>query len=379
MVAYLARCQLDPAAPALLDRDAAARVRPGAARPPHPPGRHQRARGLRRRRAAGRGVLRRQAAWVPYIRPGFTLSKQVGEAARANPDLKAVVLAKHGLVVWGDSAEEAYRRTIEVINQAVAFVNERTGDTARFGGRHPAADRARAGAPARAAADHPRRGVEREAQAADGRHLGALAGVRLLRRRGAARDRRRAVPRPPRPHQAAAAVDPVRPGDGRRGRAALADRRARGAVPRGLPRVRRRVPRRLDRARRPRSADRARPAPRARRGGDDDEDLEGLARPLPPRDRGDGGRPRARRVRVARRRGELRDRVLAAGALQARAGAAARRAPGPGRAGHRRRGRHRARDRRGARRRRRVRGRLRPRSARARPTRCRRSATTAWR
>jgi rhamnulose-1-phosphate aldolase/alcohol dehydrogenase len=83
------------------------------------------------------------AAWIPYIRPGFTLSRQVGEAARANPDLKLVVLAKHGLVVWGDSAEEAYKRTIEVINQAVAFVNERTGDTPRFGGRHPAADHAR--------------------------------------------------------------------------------------------------------------------------------------------------------------------------------------------------------------------------------------------
>ena len=86
-----------------------------------------------------------EAAWIPYIRPGFTLSKQVGEAARANPDLKLVVLAKHGLVVWGDSAEEAYRRTIEVINRAVAFVNERTGATPRFGGaRMPAASRRRA-------------------------------------------------------------------------------------------------------------------------------------------------------------------------------------------------------------------------------------------
>ena len=74
------------------------------------------------------------AAWIPYIRPGFTLSKQVGEAVRNNPDLRLVVLAKHGLVVWGDSAEEAYRRTIEVINQAVTFVNERTGDMPRFGG-----------------------------------------------------------------------------------------------------------------------------------------------------------------------------------------------------------------------------------------------------
>jgi rhamnulose-1-phosphate aldolase/alcohol dehydrogenase len=49
--------------------------------------------------------------------------------------MKLVVLAKHGLIVWGDTAEEAYRRTIEVINRAVAFVNERTGDTERFGGR----------------------------------------------------------------------------------------------------------------------------------------------------------------------------------------------------------------------------------------------------
>jgi rhamnulose-1-phosphate aldolase/alcohol dehydrogenase len=79
------------------------------------------------------------AAWVPYIRPGFTLSKQVGEAARANPDLKAVVLAKHGLVVWGDTAEEAYRKTIEVINEAVEFANETIGSAQRFGGPHPKA------------------------------------------------------------------------------------------------------------------------------------------------------------------------------------------------------------------------------------------------
>ena len=62
---------------------------------------------------------------------------------RDNPDLKLVVLAKHGLIVWGDTAEEAYRKTIEVINQAVAFVNERTGDISRFGGRKADAGRAR--------------------------------------------------------------------------------------------------------------------------------------------------------------------------------------------------------------------------------------------
>ena len=61
---------------------------------------------------------------------------------RDNPDLKLSCSAKHGLIVWGDTAEEAYRKTIEVINQAVAFVNERDAATSpRFGGRKARAGR----------------------------------------------------------------------------------------------------------------------------------------------------------------------------------------------------------------------------------------------
>ena len=57
-----------------------------------------------------------------------------------------------------------------------------------------------------------------------------------------------------------------------------------------------------------------------------------LARPVPPRDRGDGRRRRARRVRLARRGRELRRRVLAARAVQARRW---RRRPASSRAGSR--------------------------------------------
>ena len=53
---------------------------------------------------------------------------------RDTPGLRLVVLGKHGLVVWGDSAEEAYHATIEAINQAIAFVNDRTHGARRFGG-----------------------------------------------------------------------------------------------------------------------------------------------------------------------------------------------------------------------------------------------------
>ena len=366
MVAYLARCQLDPKMPrASIETLLHAFVPAPHVHHTHPDGINVLA-----GTADGERLVQEcfgdSAAWIPYIRPGFTLSRQVGEAARANPDLKLVVLAKHGLVVWGDSAEEAYKRTIEVINQAVAFVNERTGDTPRFGGRHPAADRARPELlrellPAIRGAVSSEKHKLLTLDTSD-----ALGRVRLLRRGRAPRHRRRALPRPPRAHQARAAVDPLRPRRRRRRRAARAHRRARGGVPRRLPRVRRGARRRHDRARRPRPADRAGPAPRARLHRHDDEELDRLARPLPPRHRGDGGRPGARRVRLARRRRELRDRVLAARALQARPGAAAGRAPGPGRARDRRRRRHRPRDRRLARRRGRLRGRVRPRPVRRR-------------
>ncbi|HEX6024306.1 MAG TPA: bifunctional rhamnulose-1-phosphate aldolase/short-chain dehydrogenase [Solirubrobacter sp.] len=133
MVAYLARCQLDPAAPrASIETLLHAFVPAPHVHHTHPDGINVLA-----GTADGERLVREcfgdEAVWVPYIRPGFTLSKQVAQAVV--PGVKLVVLAKHGLIVWGDTAEQAYRRTIEVINQAVAFVNERTRDVPRFGGR----------------------------------------------------------------------------------------------------------------------------------------------------------------------------------------------------------------------------------------------------
>jgi rhamnulose-1-phosphate aldolase/alcohol dehydrogenase len=140
MVAYLSRCQLDPAMPRCSIETLLHAFVPA----PHVHHTHPDGINVLAGTADGERLVREcfgdEAAWIPYIRPGFTLSKQVGQAARENPGLKLVVLAKHGLVVWGDSAEGAYRRTIEVINQAVDFVNERTAGTPRFGGRHEAAD-----------------------------------------------------------------------------------------------------------------------------------------------------------------------------------------------------------------------------------------------
>lgn len=86
-----------------------------------------------------------EAVWIPYIRPGFILSRQVGEAVRSNPDARFVLLAKHGLVTWGETGEESYARTIEAVNRAAEFVARRTVGKESFGGSRfsPMPDRER--------------------------------------------------------------------------------------------------------------------------------------------------------------------------------------------------------------------------------------------
>ncbi|PAD36865.1 bifunctional aldolase/short-chain dehydrogenase [Terribacillus saccharophilus] len=72
--------------------------------------------------------------WVPYIRPGFTLSKMIAEAVAANPQAELVLMEKHGLVVWGETAKESYDRTIAVINEAESYISQKQSETKAFSG-----------------------------------------------------------------------------------------------------------------------------------------------------------------------------------------------------------------------------------------------------
>ena len=45
-----------------------------------------------------------EAVWLDYQRPGFDMSKRIAELLDANPSARAVLLEKHGLVTWGDTA-----------------------------------------------------------------------------------------------------------------------------------------------------------------------------------------------------------------------------------------------------------------------------------
>ncbi|MFM7679029.1 MAG: class II aldolase/adducin family protein, partial [Roseiflexaceae bacterium] len=76
--------------------------------------------------ADGRALCERlwgqRMVWVDYIRPGFTLSKQIGEGVRNNPKADLVVMGKHGLTVWGNTSIESYTHTINVLNEAEEFI-----------------------------------------------------------------------------------------------------------------------------------------------------------------------------------------------------------------------------------------------------------------
>src|SRR6266700_2574031 len=74
--------------------------------------------------------------WIPYRRPGFGLAREVGLALRAKPDAKLVILAKHGLITWGDTDESCYASTMATIAQAREFVEARIARADRpvFGG-----------------------------------------------------------------------------------------------------------------------------------------------------------------------------------------------------------------------------------------------------
>ncbi|WP_434751354.1 bifunctional aldolase/short-chain dehydrogenase [Paenibacillus amylolyticus] len=77
--------------------------------------------------------------WVPYVRPGFTLSKMIAESVFANPNAELVLMEKHGLVTWGETSEECYAQTIKIINEAEAFIEARVNEADLFGGvKHPA-------------------------------------------------------------------------------------------------------------------------------------------------------------------------------------------------------------------------------------------------
>ncbi|HEX5322543.1 MAG TPA: bifunctional rhamnulose-1-phosphate aldolase/short-chain dehydrogenase, partial [Capsulimonadaceae bacterium] len=72
------------------------------------------------REALGSDVIQ-----IPYRRPGFLLSKEVGQAVQANPNAAGVVLMNHGLITWGETCKAAYDAHIDLVSRAEAYLAQR--------------------------------------------------------------------------------------------------------------------------------------------------------------------------------------------------------------------------------------------------------------
>ena len=61
------------------------------------------------------------------------------------------MLESHGLFTWGDDARSCYDTTIDVINRAIEWLDERTGGKPAFGGpkHRPSIPPSGAGSPPR--------------------------------------------------------------------------------------------------------------------------------------------------------------------------------------------------------------------------------------
>ncbi len=78
--------------------------------------------------AIAREIWGETIGWLPWVRPGFELGVRLQAFAREHPGAKGVILAAHGLFTWGESDRAVYETTLEVINQAIQWLDaQRTG------------------------------------------------------------------------------------------------------------------------------------------------------------------------------------------------------------------------------------------------------------
>lgn len=65
-----------------------------------------------------------QALFVPYIMPGFVLLRRIVELAGDLSQKKLIVLEKHGIISWGQTARESYEAMIEAVSAAERYLSD---------------------------------------------------------------------------------------------------------------------------------------------------------------------------------------------------------------------------------------------------------------
>lgn len=75
-----------------------------------------------------------EIGWLPWKKPGYELGLWLEKLATENPGMRGAVLESHGLFTWADDAKDCYLTTLEIINKAAAWLEDRTAGKPAFGG-----------------------------------------------------------------------------------------------------------------------------------------------------------------------------------------------------------------------------------------------------
>ena len=85
-----------------------------------------------------REIFGDRMAYVPWMRPGLELGMAMQRLAQASPDLRAVMMGQHGFISWHDDDKACYEQTLDLIEEAAIFIEDRYqekgGHATAFGG-----------------------------------------------------------------------------------------------------------------------------------------------------------------------------------------------------------------------------------------------------
>jgi rhamnulose-1-phosphate aldolase/alcohol dehydrogenase len=85
-------------------------------------------------RAITREIYGDAIGWLSWRRPGFELGVRLRRFVEENPRATGVVLEAHGLFTWADDQKACYETTIDTINRAAAWLEDRSRGRRVFGG-----------------------------------------------------------------------------------------------------------------------------------------------------------------------------------------------------------------------------------------------------
>ena len=74
--------------------------------------------------------------WVPWQRPGFDLGLKLEKCLNENPSIRGIVLGSHGVFTWGETSYESYINSLEVIEAASQYIEDKVAkNSSVFGGQ----------------------------------------------------------------------------------------------------------------------------------------------------------------------------------------------------------------------------------------------------